>query len=177
MKQTKYLILSALFAVLTAAGAYIRIPIGASYATLQVVFPCMAGVLLGKKWGAVSQIIYLLLGLTGLPIFATGGGPGAFLQPTGGFLLALVPMAWVVGAGSGTSFWKICRSCVLGLCVLYAIGLPYMHLILTCYLHRDWSIWQTLLGGMVVFLPLDAVKIAAAAFLCMRIRNAVTKIL
>ena len=46
---------------------------------------------------ALSQLVYVALGLLGLPIFAVGGGPGYLLQPSFGFLLGLIPAAWVAG--------------------------------------------------------------------------------
>lgn len=165
MKQTRILILSALLAILTALGSLIRIPVPMSSFTLQIFFCAMAGSLLGGRWGAISQMGYLLLGLIGLPVFTSGGGFGAFLTPTGGFLLALVPMAWIIGKGRGTV-----RAALAGLMVLYAIGLPYMHLMITVYLQTTWSIGQTLLYGMVIFLPWDLVKLFAAAWLCKKIR-------
>ena len=166
MKQTRNLILAALFAVLTALGSWIRIPTGISAFTLQIFFCAMSALLLGSRWGMVSQAVYLLLGFVGLPVFTTGGGIGVLLTPTGGFLLALVPMAWVIGRAKTRPF----RGCLMGLGVLYAVGLPYMHLIVTCYLQRPWSLWQTLTYGMLVFLPWDLVKLALAAFLCKKIR-------
>ena len=165
MKQTKFLILSALFAVLTALGALIRIPTPISSFTLQIFFSAMAGLLLGSRWGVVSQVVYLLLGLVGLPVFSAGSGFAAFLTPTGGFLLGLLPMAWITGKVKG-SF----HACLLGLGALYAVGLPYMHLIMTVYLQRPWTIWQTLLSGMLIFLPWDVLKMAFAAWLCGKIR-------
>ena len=166
MKQTKYLILSALFAVLTALGALLRVPLPVSSFTLQTFFCAMSGLLLGSRWGAVSQVVYLLLGLVGLPVFTAGGGFSAFLTPTGGFLLALVPMAWVAGKVKTGAF----RASLLGLAVLYAIGLPYMHVMLTVYLQRPWSIWQTVLYGVILVLPWDILKMALAAWLCKKIR-------
>ena len=65
---------TALFAALTAAGAFIRIPLGVSSVTLQFLFTAMAGVLLGTKYGALSQAVYVALGLLGIPIFIAGGG-------------------------------------------------------------------------------------------------------
>lgn len=159
--KTRYLILSALFAVLTALGSFIRIPMPVSSFTLQIFFCAMSGFLLGSRWGAISQMGYLLLGVIGLPVFASGAGVGAFLTPTGGFLLALVPMAWICGKF---------RKGYLALVVLYAIGLPYMHLIITLYLQKPWGVWQTMLYGMIVFLPIDLLKIWLAAWLCKKIR-------
>ena len=51
----------------------------------------MSGVLLGSKWGFLSQAAYILLGLVGLPVFVSGGGLGALLQPTFGSCWAWRP--------------------------------------------------------------------------------------
>ena len=57
----------------------------------------MAGLLLGARLGALSQALYVGLGLVGLPIFAAGGGFSYVFNPTFGFLLGLIPAAWVIG--------------------------------------------------------------------------------
>ncbi len=179
MRKTTAMILSALFAALTAAGAFLRIPTPVSAVTLQIFFTAMAGVLLGRRWGAASQAVYVLLGLTGLPIFTAGGGLQTLLQPTGGFLVGLIPMAWVIGfvtERQGVTFGSVCLACAAGLLVLYAIGLPWLHLVMTVLLHKSWSISQTLLSGMVVFLPWDMGKILLTALLCPRLRAAVIRI-
>ena len=70
---TRKLVRTALFAALTAVGAFLKIPLGPSAITLQFFFTAMAGCLLGSGCGALSQLIYVLLGLLGLPIFTAGG--------------------------------------------------------------------------------------------------------
>ena len=95
--NTRTLTRTALFTALTAAGAFIRIPLGYSSITLQFFFTAMAGCLLGPVWGPVSQTVYVALGLIGLPIFTQGGGLTYLLQPTCGFLIGLIPAAWVIG--------------------------------------------------------------------------------
>lgn len=91
------LVLTALFAALTAIGAFLRIPAGEISFTLQVFFTSMAGILLGPWWGAASQVVYVLLGLIGLPIFTEGGGLMYLAKPSCGFLLGLPLMAMVIG--------------------------------------------------------------------------------
>jgi len=170
--KTRDLILTALFAALTAVGAFLRIPTPLSSFTLQVFFTCMAGVLLGPKYGALSQAVYVVLGLIGLPIFTSGGGPSSILTPTFGFLLGLPPMAAVAGALTrkfGSTFAGICAACAVGLAVLYVIGLPYMHLIVTLYLQKQQSIWQSVKGGMLIFLPWDALKIVVTGAIGVRL--------
>ena len=175
--KTRSLILTALFAALTAAGAFLRVPAGASSFTLQVLFTCLAGVLLGPKYGALSQLIYVLLGLMGLPVFTTGGGFSYLLQPTFGFLLGLIPMAWTVGrlAGDGSRPLRVALACAAGLAVLYLVGMPYMALILNVYLGKGLSLSALLWAGMLPFLPFDGLKIAVTALvsppLCRALRR------
>lgn len=167
--KTRNLLFIALFTALTTIGAFIRIPTPLSSFTLQVLFTCMAGVLLGAKCGAISQLIYVLLGLIGIPIFTTGGGFNYILNPTFGFLLGLIPMAAIVGLLSKKldySFGGICIACLAGLTALYAIGIPYMHLIITLYLNKPYTLINTIYSGMLIFLPWDFLKIILTAILC-----------
>jgi len=160
------LALTALFAALTAVGAFLRIPTPWSAFTLQVFFVFMAGALLGPKYGALAEGVYVLLGLVGIPIFVGGGGPMYVLQPTFGFLLSYIPAAAVVGAlCRKAGFWNIVAACMAGLFVIYLIGLPYMALILNVYMGRAMSFGQILMSGMVIFLPYDAVKIVLTGVL------------
>ncbi|TET40117.1 MAG: biotin transporter BioY, partial [Elusimicrobia bacterium] len=82
--KTKGMILCALFAALTAVGGLIAVPLPFTPVpiTLQTFFTFLAGAILGKYLGALSQIIYLLLGVIGLPVFAKGSsGIGVLLGP------------------------------------------------------------------------------------------------
>lgn len=163
------LTLTALMAALTAVGAFIRIPTPWSAFSMQVFFVLMAGVLLGPKYGALSQTVYIALGLMGLPIFISGGGPMYVLQPTFGFLLSYIPMAAVVGhlcrREAAPGFWRIVGACLAGECVMYAIALPYMGGILHLYLGQNMTAGQILMSGMVLFLPYDAIKILLTGLL------------
>ena len=177
--KLRNLILTALFAALTAIGAFIRIPFAFSSITLQFFFTAMAGVLLGARWGAASQAVYVLLGLVGLPIFTQGGGFSYVLQPTFGFLVGLIPAAWLIGYMSRkkSGFWWLCLSCLAGLGVLYLIGMPYMAVMLNVYLAKGMSLWSLLMAGMLPFLPGDMVKIAVTALLCGRLRPVLSRYL
>ncbi|WP_312461130.1 biotin transporter BioY, partial [Proteiniclasticum sp.] len=93
---TRELTLLPLFTVLTAVGAFIKIPIGAVPVSLQTVFVLLSALLLGKK-AAISQGVYVLLGLLGLPIFTGGGGIGYVLTPTFGYLMGFIAAAFIVG--------------------------------------------------------------------------------
>lgn len=160
--NTKYMVLAALFAALSAVGAFIQIPLGFTSITLQVLFTCLAGLLLGPKWGAISQGVYVALGLLGLPVFTKGGGPGYLLQPSMGFLFGLILLAWVVGmlTRKGHSPLRVILACIAGDLAMYAVAIPYMYLVLNLYMGLGRSVWEVVWGGMILFLPGDAVKIA-----------------
>lgn len=166
--NTRTLTRTALFAALTAAGAFIRIPLGYSSITLQFFFTAMAGCLLGPVWGPVSQTVYVALGLIGLPIFTQGGGLTYLLQPTCGFLIGLIPSAWVIGlltAHRPPHPVRTALACLAGLTVLYAVGLPYMAVILNQYMGKAMGFSAILWVGMLPFLPGDMLKIAVTAVL------------
>lgn len=166
--KTRALVFTALFAALTAVGAFLQVPIGPVPISLQFLFTAMAGILLGRRWGALSQLVYVLLGLVGLPIFTAGGGFGYIFKPSFGFLLGLIPCAWVIGflcrKRSGATW--IALSCVAGLAVLYLIGVPYMALILNGYMSKGLDTMAILKAGMLPFLPGDALKIVVATLVC-----------
>ena len=157
----------ALFAALTAVGAFIRIPLGYSSITLQTFFTAMAGCVLGPWYGALSQLVYVALGLVGLPIFTQGGGIGYLMQPTCGFLIGLIPAAWVIGriAGRKPEPKQIVPACLLGYGVLYAIGVPYMALILNTFLGKGMGFSAIRWAGMIPFLPGDMIKILCITLL------------
>ncbi|MGI6013903.1 MAG: biotin transporter BioY [Oscillospiraceae bacterium] len=165
--KTKTLILTALFTALTAIGAFIKIPFAFSSITLQFFFTALAGVLLGANYGALSQLVYVVLGLIGLPIFTMGGGISYVFYPTFGFLIGLVPAAWVIGklAEKHKGTVGLIVSCFVGLAVLYVIGLPYMALILNGYMGKGMDFWAICMAGMIPFLPGDCVKIVVTAYL------------
>ena len=165
--QTRMLVLAALFAVVTAAANFIKIPVGVLPITLLFFATALSGVLLGSKWGAASQAVYVVLGLAGLPIFTGGGGPGYVFQPSFGFLLGLIPAAWVIGmlARGEPSPVRAALAALAGLGALYLVGLPYLWLILNVYLGKGMALPALLWSGMVIFLPGDVLKIAGVAAL------------
>ena len=89
--KAKMMARCALFVSLMAVCAWIGLPLPPVRFTLQTLAVMTALGLLGAKWGTVSVTVYLLLGLAGLPVFSGfRGGIGAFLDPTGGFLVGML---------------------------------------------------------------------------------------
>lgn len=175
--RTRMMTLSAMMAALTAVGAFLRIPLGSMSLTLQFFFTALSGVLLGPRWGAASQAVYVVLGLAGLPIFTMGGGPGYLLQPSFGFLLGLIPAAALAGALSrgepGGS--RIFLAGAAGLGVLYLIGLPYLFFLQNVYLGRGLPVGAVAASGMLVYLPGDALKLVVLAVVCPPLRRALKR--
>ena len=161
--MTRNMVLAALFAALTAIGAFLQIPTGTVPITLQFLFTALAGLLLGWKWGAVSQLLYVGIGLLGLPVFTQGGGIGYVLQPSFGFLLGLIPAAAVIGAMTARriGYLTILAAVLVGDLILYAVGVPYMYLIL--------------LAAMLVYVPGDTLKIVVVTALAPVLRRTLAK--
>lgn len=98
--KLKGMVFAALFAALTAAVAWFKIPLPFTPVpiTLQTLVVLMSGAMLGPYYGALSMIIYLVLGAIGLPVFAGGSsGIGALLGPTGGYLFSYPIASFVIG--------------------------------------------------------------------------------
>src|SRR5215208_6670677 len=124
---------TALMAAVTAVAAQIAIPLPFSPVpfTLQVLAVILSGLLLGPRYGALAQVVYVLLGAVGLPVFAQfSGGLGVVLGPTGGYLLSYPVAAAVAGLAAGAArsaprARALLSSFLLGcvaLAVIYAVG-------------------------------------------------------
>ena len=171
--KTQKMIFVALFAALTAAGAFIKIPIGPAPISMQSFFTYLAGILLGPYLGALSQLLYVLLGLLGVPIFTAGGGFSYLFNPAFGYLIGFIFAPIVIGKIAFSTekprFFRLLWGCIAGFLVIDAIGVPYMYLILKYVTHTPISFLQTLTVGCLVFLPGDSLKSLLAAYLGKRL--------
>jgi len=168
MKPKPHNILNvALFSALTAVGAYIRIPLPFSPVpiTLQTMFTYMAGALLGGNLGALSQLIYVLLGVSGLPVFA-GGNIGA----TGGYLVGFIVGAFVIGklveVKKNPSFLWLVTCMTAGTILIYALGVVQL---------MNWmriDVKSAIAFGALPFIAGDSLKMLAAAYVIHRIKKA-----
>lgn len=178
--KTFKLILVALFAALTAAGAFVKIPIGPVPVTLQFLFIALAGVLLGPYLGALSQLIYVLLGLIGVPLFTLGGGISYIFNPTFGYLIGFILAPIAIGkvseSAKAPTFLRTFLGCMLGIAIIYIIGVPYMYIILKYVNHIEITISKAFVTGFLVFLPGDTVKSVIVAFLGKKLIPIIRKI-
>ena len=95
--KTKDLVLIAIFAALTAIGGFLNIPTPLVPFSLQFLFCAYAGVFLGARNALLSQLLYIGIGLAGLPVFTKGGGIGYLFQPSFGFCWASPHAPFIVG--------------------------------------------------------------------------------
>lgn len=167
----RYIVYSSLFAAFIAAGAFIAIPIGPVPIVLQNMFVILAGLCLGRNWGAIAVLIYFLAGTIGLPVFAGGtGGISRFWGPTGGYLISYLPSVYIIGFMSekfsknkfSTPVYLL--SSTIGTAVVYLMGVSWLMYITGMTLSKSITV------GMYPFLIGDALKIIAAALLTHRIK-------
>lgn len=162
------------FALLTAAGAAIEVPIPGSPVpmTLQTLVVSLSGLLLGPMLGAASQAAYLLAGAAGAPVFS--GGDGGFvhlLSPTGGYLLSfpLAAAVTAVLAGPVRRTWtvpaamRLWLAILIGTAVIFAGGVAQLAL-----LTGDSAAAVQL--GVLPFITGDLLKVTAAFLVALRLR-------
>ncbi len=146
------------FSVVTAVCAKLKVEVGAVPITMQTFAVLLAGALLGSKRGALSQLTYLLMGLTGIPWFARGGGISYILSPTFGYLLGFVLAALSVGWLCERGFDRQVKTAILAMFVgnvlLYIPGL--------LWLAKFVGLGKVLSAGLYPFLFGDLLKILLA---------------
>jgi len=172
--RTRKLITIALFAALTAIGSIIIIPIGTVPITLQNMFPMLAGLIIGPEAAAMSQGVYLLLGIVGLPVFAGGtGGFNSIFNPSFGYVIGFILSAFVIGKMGRIvdrlTFVKSVVICIVGTLVIYLIGIPYLYIVLNNVLGKKITITYAIKIGFILFIPGDILKIIVVSFISNKI--------
>ncbi len=171
--SVKYIALVGLFAALVAVGAFIKMPISIVPVTLQTFFVSLAGLLLGRKYGALSVVVYIILGLVGLPIFTQGGGPGYVFVPTFGYIIGFAIGAFVTGflvdKVEKPTFLRCFLASLAGLVAVYGIGLVYMYFMRNFYLAEPMSLWNVLLYGFLLTIPGDIIFSVVASISATRL--------
>jgi len=161
-KQTVLLVMCAVFAALSVVLSPVKIPIGTVPVGIVHVSIFTAAGLLGARKAALSQAVFVLVGLAGLPIFAASGLGG----PTGGFIVSYTAAAFVTGAlisKFGRGWVSLILAMYAGWIITYAIGVPW-------FIAVTGSELRASLGICVLpFLPGDFVKTILSAVLIRRL--------
>lgn len=165
------MLLAALFASLTSVLSLIRIPVPFTPVPItgQTVAVMLAGAILGPHWGAISQMLYVAMGIVGLPVFAGGtAGFSVLVGPTGGYLVGFIAGAWTTGvllpARPGFGVARALSAALAGgVVVVYLFGIPWLSIV------AGLSLRKALLVGALPFLPGDIAKAVVVALLLPRL--------
>ena len=146
------------FALLTALGALIRIPLPFTPVpiTLQTFFVLLAGATLGIKRGTLSQMVYVFAGATGIPIFAgMSSGIALLVGPTGGFLAGFLVAPAVVGylIGDSSSRSRLMGALLAGTTLIFLFGNLWLWKV------TGGTLMNTLSLGFLPFIPGAIIKI------------------
>ena len=151
----KGMVYASMFGAMTAVGALISIPLQPVPITLQTFFLYLAAALLGGTLGALSQIVYVLLGV--------------LMGPTGGYLTGFIFAAFVIGklveTRKNAGFPWLVLSMLAGGIILYTLGVLQLMVV------ADLSPAKAVAAGVLPFAPGDILKIVAAAAMAIKIRG------
>lgn len=174
-----------LFAALIAAGAFVKVTLPTEpfpmHFTLQWFFVLLAGLLLNRRLAFVSVGVYLLVGLSGVPVFASGGGLAYLVRPTFGYLLGFAVsayvMAWLCENTRMLNYLKLLLVSAAGLLVYYGIGVLYYWLVCRILISQEVT-WQILLFQcFLLTVGEDFILCVAAVGVAVKLRGVVRSML
>ncbi|MBS6063470.1 biotin transporter BioY [Criibacterium bergeronii] len=171
--KTKDLLLCAIFAALICIGAYITIPLPLVPITMQWFFVAITGMLLGAKRGAVSTLLYMIMGLIGMPVFSGGkGGIGTVFSPNFGYIYGFVISALVIGLIMQKSKKTVLTYSIaglIGLAITYGLGFIHLYIFMTVFAGKTVVLFDLFKSAVLVFLPKDALCTILCALVAVRI--------
>lgn len=170
--QTKNMLFAAMFAAILAVCAQIVIPL--PFTQVQFSMCLLAVFLIGGildiKYGCISVLVYLLLGVCGMPVFGKFmGGVGALLGPTGGYMVAYPLM--VIAIGLGMKLFKKGGFLAYFVSMLFSLLICYLFGTVWLAVSAKMSFGAALTAGVIPFIPFDIIKAALAAYLCIVIKK------
>lgn len=172
--------LSALFSCFIIICSQITVPVPIVPFTLQVFAILVTSLCLSRKQAVLAVVLYISMGLFGLPVFASmSGGIGSVFKPSFGFVLGFIPMALAVNTAKTHMKQKFSIFLAIGLggiLILYTVGLPYLYVILKYHLQLTMpALPRFLYLYFVSFIPTDALQITLASAISMRLNATLKK--
>jgi biotin transport system substrate-specific component len=174
--KTKNLAVTALFTALAIVFSQLILPLPFTPIPISLsLFPVfLAGTILPKRYAAYSQLVYLLLGAVGLPVFAGfKGGMGIVFGPTGGFLLAYPIMAFLTAWMIALFHRKTIVSYIIA--ILAALAVCYLCGSLWYVFVGHVSLVKSISATIIPFLAFDCIKVGICAVLAVSINKALIK--
>lgn len=172
--NTKKIALTAMFTALIIVGAFIKIPIPGIPFTMQFLFINFAMLMMGPLWSGAAILIYIIMGLIGLPVFTAGGGFTYVLYPTFGYLIGFFVGCLVTG--SLLQRMKLKRRnflimSVINMLIVYVFGMIYFYFIQTLYMGVTVSAKTVLISCFLLFLPGDTLWCIFSSVIAFRLRR------
>lgn len=170
-KRSKILSMAliALFAALTAVLSQIAIP---TPWQIPISLGNLAGFLavglLTWEEAALSQVVWVLLGVVGAPVFSGMGSLSRLVGPTGGYIIGYIVSAVAAGlilTKIGYRFWKMVAALVVGLLLCYLFGTVWYVIVM-----KQTSFWAALLACVFPYIPFDLVKIVLVSLLSLKLQ-------
>ena len=166
--NTYAMAVTALMTAVTCILAPLSIPIGPVPISLTNFAIYLSLYLLDWKKGTISYILYLLLGLVGLPVFSGfTGGIGKLAGPTGGYIIGFIPMAIIAGIviDKFSQRWIQILGMIVGTAICYAFGTVWF-----CFQSR-YTVAAALAVCVIPFIPADLIKIVIVTVIGPMIRK------
>ena len=161
--KTKRLVVSALFAALLCIGAYISIPLpipGAPHITMVNFVLLLIALLFNVGESFLIVVVWMLLGIVGIPVFIGGKGGIAYLiQPWGAYTWAFIVVAILLPLIRGKSYNRIryTITAIIGVVLIDLIGMFYLMAM------SHYNLLTGFATGFLPFILLDLVKAVVAA--------------
>ena len=175
--QVRNMMLAGIFAAFMIISSYVVLPIGPVPHTLQPLVVLLSGILLGHKWGPISLMVWITLGVLGLPVFNQGqAGAVMLIGPTGGFIIGFVVCSWLAGylteKDTQAGYFKTFFYLLIALLLAYVIGLIGFKLSFQYFLQKPMTWEKSILLAIAPFLPFDIIKTAIATYVGVKVRKA-----
>jgi biotin transport system substrate-specific component len=171
--KVRNMVFTAVFAAVICIVSPFTIPVGPIPLSLATFAVYLAASTLDWKYGTLAVVVYVALGLVGLPVFSRfEGGIQKLVGPTGGFLVGYVLMALVIGLiliRNARRRWMYPVAMAAGTAVLYLCGLAWF------MISTGSALGASLMACVVPFLPGDAIKIALVTVIAPKLRTFVDR--
>ncbi|MGN1148624.1 MAG: biotin transporter BioY [Lachnospiraceae bacterium] len=164
-------LMTAIICILSPFSIYLTVsPVPITLGLMAIYFTVT---ILGMKKGTLSVLIYILLGLVGLPVFSGfTGGPGKLFGPTGGYIIGYIFSALIIGffvdKWNGKWYFNLIGM-LLGTAVCYLFGTAWLAFQLSL------TFPEALMMGVIPYIPADLIKIALVLLIGIPVRKALLR--
>ncbi|MFE8694799.1 biotin transporter BioY [Cytobacillus sp. FJAT-53684] len=167
--KLRSMIVTALFAAIICVLAQLIIPLPLVPITGQTLAIGLAATILGARYGTISVLLYLVIGASGVPVFAEfSGGISKLIGPTGGFLVGFIPGTFIMGyymEKTSFTFKNAMIANTIGMFIILAFGTTWLKI------SADLSWTAAFAGGFTPFIIVGLIKAALASWIGVLVRS------